>query len=66
MAHDEKRLYREIKRDVKRQGNKRRRRFLKNLEADPNEFEFGTDASSMLNGMDSERKRARQQNDREE
>lgn len=57
MARDEKRLYREIKRDVKRLGNKKRRRFLKDLDADPADFQFGNDASSELNGADGRRRR---------
>jgi hypothetical protein len=58
MSRDEKRLWRKLKRDVKRAGNKRRRRYLKHElaehpEAAPfTEFDFGHYQSAPLNGMD--------------
>jgi hypothetical protein len=54
----DKRKYRKLKRDIKRAGNKRRRRYLKrdltqNPEEAPNsDFHFGRDSSAGLNGLD--------------
>ena len=64
----EKRQYRKLKRDVKRAGSKRRRRFLKRElvenpeEAPYSEFDFGSDSSAGLNGLDQDatRRRARE------
>jgi hypothetical protein len=63
----DKRQWRQIKRDLKRAGNKRRRRHLKreltdNPEEVPfTEFDFGRSSSAGLNGLDQDatRKRAR-------
>jgi hypothetical protein len=63
----EKRRLRELKREVKRAGNKRRRRHLKrelteNPEDAPHsQFEFGRDSSATFNGMDQDATRKRQQ-----
>jgi hypothetical protein len=63
--HDQKRELRKLKRDVKRAGNKRRRRYLKrdlaeNPEDAPHtEFEFGRDSSATLNGLDQDATRRR-------
>jgi hypothetical protein len=63
--HDDKRLYRKLKRDVKRAGNKRRRQHLKRDLADnPEEapystFDFGSDSSAGLNGLDNDATRRR-------
>ena len=54
----EKRELRKLKRDIKRAGNKRRRRFLKEelrdhpAEAQDSDFQFGRDSSAPFNGMD--------------
>ena len=56
--NDEKRRQRQLKRDVKKAGNrKRRRHFDRELLRAPEsahevEFEFGRDASACLNGID--------------
>lgn len=47
--NDEKRLIRELKRQVKKSGNRKRRRFLKNLDADPSGFDYGHHSSDVLN-----------------
>ena len=66
----DKRQFRKLKRDLKRAGNKRRRRFLKQELADNpedapySEFDFGNDSSAGLNGMDQDATRRR--SDREE
>lgn len=54
---DNKKYYRNLKKDVKKAGNRKRRQFLKNLDADPNDFEFGSNESSALNGHDGIRKK---------
>ena len=38
---DDKRFLRRLKRDIKRVGNRQRRRYLKDVDADPWEFDFG-------------------------
>jgi hypothetical protein len=49
---DEKRYYRELKQQVKRTGNKKMRRFLKDPNADPSDFDYGTAESAAFNGRD--------------
>lgn len=49
---DDKKLYRELKREVKKSGNRKRRNFLKDLSVDPSDFDFGSSESSALNGRD--------------
>lgn len=56
---DDKRFYRKLKQEVKKTGNRKRRRFLKDVSADPGEFEFGSAESSAFNGRDGKRKRVR-------
>jgi hypothetical protein len=59
---DDKRFYRELKRKIKKAGNKRRRRQGKRdladnpAEAHWSEFDYGTDSSEWLNGIDGEGK----------
>jgi hypothetical protein len=61
----EKRQLRKLKRDVKRTGNKRRRRHLKREltahpeEAPHSEFDFGRDSSAGFNGLDQDATRRR-------
>ncbi len=65
MNPDEKRRQRELKRSVKKDGNRQRRRALKRqLADDPEEapfarFEFGRASSAAMNGRDRDRTRAR-------
>ena len=47
--HDDKRMLRKLKREVKRRGNKQRRRFLKDVDADADRFDFGRNCSQSLN-----------------
>ena len=47
--NDEKRWLRQLKKQVKKQGNRRRRRFLKNISSDPGDFDFGGDCSEAMN-----------------
>ena len=49
--HDEKRFLRSLKRDVKRIGNRKRRRFLKNIAAAPEDFSFGRDRTDLMNKL---------------
>jgi hypothetical protein len=66
----DKRILRELKREVKRAGNKRRRQFLKRqLEDQPEEapyaeFDFGRDSSAGFNAMDQDAKRKKKTEDR--
>jgi hypothetical protein len=65
MAHDDKRRYRKLKRDIKRAGNKRRRRVLKQqvtdgtLDDDNSDDGLGRHRTAWLNGMDRDAKRKR-------
>jgi hypothetical protein len=68
--HDDKRLIRKLKRDVKRAGNRRRRQHLKRElhdnpeEAAHTEYDFGKNSSASMNGNDQDA--TRQRNDEEE
>ncbi len=63
--NDRKRELRELKRAIKRAGNRKRRQTLKRdlrdnpEEAAHTEFEFGRDSSTGLNGMDRDSTRRR-------
>lgn len=46
---DEKRFLRELKRTIKKTGNRKRRRHLKDVAADSDEFSFGRDRSDVMN-----------------
>ena len=46
---DDKRLIRRLKRGVKKIGNRKRRKHLKDLESDPRGFEFRWDSSKIWN-----------------
>jgi hypothetical protein len=46
---DDKRLIRRLKRSIKKTGNRKRRRFLKNPTTDPDGFNFGDDSSAFMN-----------------
>lgn len=52
---DEKRLLRQLKRDIKRAGNRKRRRFLKDMDASPDDFDFGRDRTDVMNERPKER-----------
>jgi hypothetical protein len=68
----EKRRHRELKRDVKKAGNRKRRQYLKRqLQENPEEaahpeFEFGRDSSEGLNGNDHDATRRREGRHEEE
>lgn len=47
--HDDKRLLRQIKRDIKRAGNRKRRRYLKDVTTEPDDFNFGRKRSDVMN-----------------
>ena len=65
----DKRQLRKLKRDIKRAGNKRRRQHLRRaLQRDPEaapftEFDFGSDSSATLNGLDQDATRRRRTTD---
>ncbi|MHB1036379.1 MAG: hypothetical protein ACYC35_18610 [Pirellulales bacterium] len=46
---DDKRLLRRLKRDIKRVGNRKRRHYLIDVDADPREFDFGRNRSDVMN-----------------
>ena len=46
---DDKRLIRRLKRSIKKTGNRKQRRFLKNPTTDPDGFNFGYDSSAFMN-----------------
>jgi hypothetical protein len=54
---DEKRFLRTLKREIKRTGNRKRRRFLKNFDAAAEDFDFGRDRSDVMNERPRERPR---------
>jgi hypothetical protein len=45
---DDKRLLRQLKRSIKQSGNRKRRRFLKDVSADPDGFDLGDDSSAFV------------------
>ena len=47
--NDDKRLLRELKREIKRIGNRKRRRYLKDVSAEPDDFDFGRLRSDTMN-----------------
>ena len=57
--HDEKRRLRQLKRDIKKQGNRKRRRFYKDISAAVDDFDLGFDSSRLLN--EQRRRRAEEQ-----
>ena len=63
----DKRLYRRLKRTIKRTGNKRRRQFFKRELAERpedapfSEFEFGKNSSEGMNGLDQDATRRREE-----
>ncbi|HVS34439.1 MAG TPA: hypothetical protein VMS17_02590 [Gemmataceae bacterium] len=65
MNHDDKRRQRQLKRDIKQAGNRKRRRHLqRSLRDDPEgaaevDFDFGRDSSAGLNGADRDATRRR-------
>lgn len=69
--HDDKRKLRQLKREIKRAGSKRRRQALKkDLEENPEEaahsaFDFGRLSSESLNGLDQDATRRRKEQARE-
>ena len=46
---NEKRFLRTLKRDIKRTGNRKRRRFLKNIDTSPEDFDLGRDRTDVMN-----------------
>ena len=54
---NEKRFLRTLKRDIKRIGNRKRRRFLKNIGAAPEDFDLGRDRTDVMNERPHEKQR---------
>lgn len=46
---DDKRLLRQLKRSIKQSGNRKRRRYLKDVSTDADEFSLGDDSSAFMN-----------------
>jgi hypothetical protein len=46
---DDKRFLRKLKKEIKRTGNKKRRRYLKDIDAEPDDFRFGRNRSEVMN-----------------
>jgi hypothetical protein len=67
----DKRRYRQLKRDIKRAGNRKRRQHLKRElhenpgEAAHSEFDFGRNSSASLNGNDQDSTRRRRRDEEE-
>ncbi len=67
--HDDKRQHRQLEREVKKAGNRKRRRLLdRELRRDPRsaheaEFAFGRDSSEALNGNDRDATRRREKDE---
>jgi len=49
--NDDKRRLRELKRRIKKTGNRKRRRFLKDVGTEPEDFDFGLDRSRLMNEL---------------
>jgi hypothetical protein len=62
---NEKRFLRTLKRDIKRTGNRKRRRFLKNIDVSPEDFDLGRDRTDVMNERPRERPRSWDRNDNE-
>ncbi len=49
MMSDDKRFLRRLKRQIKQAGNRKLRRYLKDIDADVNDFDYGRDRSDTMN-----------------
>ena len=58
---DEKRFLRELKRTVKKAGNRKRRRYLKDVAAEAEDFSFGRDRTDVMNEKPRQKNTARTQ-----
>ncbi len=47
--HDDKRFLRKLKRQVKKTGNRKRRRYLKDLDAPADDYQLGRDRTDVMN-----------------
>jgi hypothetical protein len=54
---NEQRFLRTLKRDIKRTGNRKRRRFLKNIDVSPEDFDLGRDRTDVMNERPREKSR---------
>jgi hypothetical protein len=54
---NEKRFLRNLKRDIKRAGNRQRRRFLKNVDASPDDLDLGRNRTDVMNERPREKSR---------
>ena len=61
---DDKRYLRELKRDIKKAGNRKKRRYLKDLDTHPDDFDYGRKRSDVMNEYP--RPATRRQDDRQQ
>lgn len=47
--HDDKRQLRKLKRQIKKAGNRKRRRYFKDVAAPADDFQFGRDRTDVMN-----------------
>ena len=47
--HDDKRFLRNLKRQIKKSGNRKRRRYLKDIDAPADDFALGRDRTDVMN-----------------
>ena len=62
--NDERRFLRELKRTVKKAGNRKRRRYLKDVTAEADDFTFGRDRTDVMNEKPRKKNAARTQSSR--
>ena len=60
---NEKQFLRSLKRDIKCTGNRKRRRFLKNIDASPEDFDLGRDRTDVMNERPREKPRRLERSD---
>ena len=60
---NEKRFLRTLKRDIKRTGNRKRRRFLKKIDTSPEVFDLGRDRTDVMNERPREKPRRWERSD---
>ena len=62
---NEKRFLRTLKRDIKRTGNRKRRRFLKNIDVSPKDCDLGRDRTDVMNERPREKPKRWDRNNKE-
>jgi len=62
---DDKRLLRQLKRSIKQSGNRKRRRYLKDVSTNADDFSLGDDSSAFMNEQRKRSSDSRFQDDHE-